>query len=308
MSRQFHAGRSKFRGEGGGRSSNQSSQYNNRNNDGGNRNNSSQPKLLFHPQTKDGGYATYATVLEEITSYGQQTYGDDSGYVLESLENDKEKTFTEPQPGAIPVPKGDKDGKLTDVEEMECEAKKDAMSIKYHVKMEIYEKETKSYANAMRKLYSDIMKNHCSRTMQQKVETHPDFQSTDANRKIENSPLKLLAVIKELVHDHARAQYHFASGWTSLQRFASMRQEENEHIIDYHKRFKQSRDVIKTQLGPKVFETWVRHSEKYRKEKDNAEKQKMIDNSFDQACAYRFIDGADTVSYTHLTLPTIYSV
>ena len=61
------------------------------------------------------------------------------------------------------MPTGDKDGKLTDVEKMEHEAKKDAMSIKYHVKMEIYEKETKSYGNAMRKLYSDIMKTTAQR-------------------------------------------------------------------------------------------------------------------------------------------------
>ena len=92
----------------------------------------------------------------------------------------------------------------------------------------------------MRKLYSDILKNHCSRTMQQKVETHPDFQSTDASLKIENSPLRLLTVVKELLHDHVRAQYPFASGWNALQRFANLQQNENESVIDYHKRFKQS--------------------------------------------------------------------
>ena len=46
-------------------------------------------------------------------------------------------------------------------------------------------------------------------------------------------------------------------------------------------------------MGTRLFETWVKRSKKYQKEIDNSEKQKMIDNSFDQACAYRFIDGAD---------------
>ena len=53
----------------------------------------------------------------------------------------------------------------------------------------------------MRKLYSDIFKNYCSRTMQQKVETHPDFNSDDVDVQIENNPIRLLAVVKELVHD-----------------------------------------------------------------------------------------------------------
>ena len=132
--------------------------------------------------------------------------------------------------------------------------------------MEMWEKEKKSFTNATLKLYSDILKNCCSRTMQQKVETHPDFQSTDTSLKIENSPLRLLTVVKELVHDHARAQCPFASGWNALQRFANLKQDDNESVIDYHKRFKQSRDIIKTQMGTKLFETWVKRSEKYRKE------------------------------------------
>ena len=110
MSRQCQAGKSKFRGKGGGKSSNQSSQYNNGNTNGNNRNNSSQPKLLFHPQTKDGGYATYATIYDEVISHVQQTYGDDSGYVLESLENNAVRAFPEPQPSSIQVPTPGKDG------------------------------------------------------------------------------------------------------------------------------------------------------------------------------------------------------
>ena len=154
MSRQFQAGRNKFRGKGGGKSSSQSSQYNNRNNDGGNRNNSSQPKLLFHPQTKDGGYATYATVYDEIISHVQQTHGDDSGYVLESLENNTTRAFPEPQPSSIPLPTPDKDGAISDVQKMEYEAKHELEKIKYHVKIEIWEKEKKSCANAMYERHS----------------------------------------------------------------------------------------------------------------------------------------------------------
>ena len=123
MSNQHRAGKFKSRGRGGGKSSNQSSQSNNRNTSGDNRDNSNQPKLPFHPQTKDGGYATYATVHDEIISHVQQTCGDDSGCVLESLENNAVKTFAEPQPSSIPLPTPGMGGTLTNVQKMDYEAK-----------------------------------------------------------------------------------------------------------------------------------------------------------------------------------------
>ena len=93
MSNQYRARKFKSRGRGGGKSSNQSSQSNNRNTNGDNRNKSNQPKLLFHPQTRDGGHATYATVHDEIISRVQQTYGDDSENVLQSLELNAIRAF-----------------------------------------------------------------------------------------------------------------------------------------------------------------------------------------------------------------------
>ena len=220
--------------------------------------------MLFHPQTREGGYATFATVYDEIISHVEQTYGDDSENVLQSLEQNATITFTEPTPTAIPVPTpANADTPITDIQKLAYDAILRMETVKYQTKMEIWLKETKSYTIAMRKLYSDILKNYCSRTMQQKVETHPDFKSADANLKIESNPLRLLAVIKELVHDQVRAQYPFASGWNALHRFTTMRQEDNESLIEYHKRFKQYRDIVKTQMGTDIFDQWTLKSKPY---------------------------------------------
>ena len=132
--------------------------------------------------------------------------------------------------------------------------------VEYSALLAVWLKEKKTYMIAMERLYSDIFKNYCSKTMQQKVETHPDFNSDDADKKIENNPIILLKVVKELVHDQVRAQYHFASGWSALHRFTNLKQEDHESFTDYHKRFKQSRDIIKTQLGKDVFNLWVTRS------------------------------------------------
>ena len=149
----------------------------------------------------------------------------------------------------------------------------------------------------MRKFASDILKNYCSWTMQQRVEIHPDFKSSDTTLKIENNPLRLLEVIKELIHDQVRAQYPVASGRNAFHRFTTMKQEDNESLIDYHKRFKQQRDIVKTQMGTNLFDQWTTRSKAYRDETDATKKQAMIDQSFDQACAYRCMDGADRTKY-----------
>ena len=107
--------------------------------------------------------------------------------------------------------------------------------VEHSAHLAVWLKEKKTYMVAMQRLYTDIFKNYCSRTMQQKVETHPDFNSSNADLKIENNPIRLLQVVKELVHDQVRAQYHFASGWSALKRFTNLKQEDNESLTDYHK-------------------------------------------------------------------------
>ena len=150
MSNQCRAGKFKSRGRGGGKSSNQSSQSHNRSTNGNNRNNSNQPKLLFHSQTKDGGYATYATVHDEIISHVQQTYGDDSENALQSLELNAMKTFREPTQRSIPVPQPATDGgNVTDVQKLECDAELQMETVKYQVKTEMWLKEKKTYSIAV---------------------------------------------------------------------------------------------------------------------------------------------------------------
>ena len=96
--------------------------------------------------------------------------------------------------------------------------------------------------------------------MQSRIEEHPDFDS-----KIENDPIALLESIKTLMHDPVRAQYPLVSMTEALIRLVNVKQMDNESLLDYVKRFKQLRDVAKSHLGSKVLDTFVEHSEEYRK-------------------------------------------
>ena len=71
--------------------------------------------------------------------------------------------------------------------------------------------------------------------MQNRVEEHPDFHN-----KIEDDPIALLQAIKTLVHDTIRGQYPFISMTVALTQLLETKQNDNELLLDYVKRFKQT--------------------------------------------------------------------
>ena len=76
--------------------------------------------------------------------------------------------------------------------------------------------------------------------MQHRIKEHPQFDS-----KIQNDPIELLKAIKIVMHDPIRAKYPYTSLTEALMRKLNIKQLEQESLIDYMKRFKQSRDVLK---------------------------------------------------------------
>ncbi len=64
--------------------------------------------------------------------------------------------------------------------------------------------------------------------MQSRVEEHPDFES-----EIKNDPIKLLEVIKVLMHDPVHAQYPMISMTEALARLVNIKQSNNEQLLDY---------------------------------------------------------------------------
>ena len=96
----------------------------------------------------------------------------------------------------------------------------------------------------MKKAYMMIFTNYCTKGIQQRVEEHPNFKG-----EIEDDPIKLLESIKSLTHEPVRAQYPLIAVTDSFIRWINGRQYDDEDLVDYVKRFKQQRDIVKSQLG-----------------------------------------------------------
>jgi hypothetical protein len=246
--------------------------------------NASLPKeLKFAPHTQGKiQYATYATVKEAVVQYIQKTFkgGHD---VAKSLKDGKvvDLTLHEPDPELS----------------MENDATKAAieqagMDIKYQEQLRRHLDRVDNLNQGLTKAYALIFSTYCVKTMQSRIEEHPDFE-----RLIEDDPIVLLEIIKTLMHDPVRAQYPFVGMVDSLARMINIQQLENEMLLDWVKRFKQTRDVMKGYWGAKICDDYIEQSEAYKNETDTAAKAKMKTDAFDQLMAYLLIRGSDQRKY-----------
>ena len=70
-----------------------------------------------------------------------------------------------------------------------------------------------------------------------------------------------------LMHDPVRAQYPYASLNYAIMRMLNLKQQDRDYLTEYVKRFKQSHDVLKSHIGTKWLEEFVKHTKEYKSEK-----------------------------------------
>ncbi|MGC9197301.1 MAG: hypothetical protein ACP5IL_17915 [Syntrophobacteraceae bacterium] len=95
--------------------------------------------------------------------------------------------------------------------------------IKYQEELRRYLECEDNLRQGLTKAYALIFGNYCTKAMQSRVEAHPDFE-----KDIENDPIKLLEVIKVLMHDPIRAQYPLISMTNALSQLVNLKQGHDE--------------------------------------------------------------------------------
>ena len=73
-----------------------------------------------------------------------------------------------------------------------------------------------------------------------------------------------------------------------------------ENLVDYLKRFKQLRDILKSYLGDKILDIFIENSTEYRNETDTTKQQEMKDNAWERWMSYLFLDNSDKTKYGSL--------
>ncbi|MGL5934236.1 MAG: hypothetical protein ACRCZI_01285, partial [Cetobacterium sp.] len=71
--------------------------------------------------------------------------------------------------------------------------------------------------------------------------------------------------------------------------------------MDYAKRFKQARDVMKTYIGSGLLDAFVERPEEYIAEQDDDKKKELKKDAWNRLMAYLFLKGANSSKYGSLT-------
>ncbi len=239
-------------------------------------------KFYPHGIGRERQAVTYDTVKDHIVSYVQKTYknGQDTAVSLRDLRK-KDLNLLQPKRGASVA-----------VDSTEQQQEQAGMDIMYQAELERYLDRKDTLETNLTKAYALIFSAYCNKTMQNRIEEHPDYEST-----IRDDPIELLTKIKVLMHDPIRAKYPFASLTEAMSRMLNLKQIENEGLLDYVKRFKESCDITKSHVGTDILDKFVENTIEYREETDATLQQEMKDGAFDKWMAYLLIRNSDQAKY-----------
>ena len=221
---------------------------------------------------------------DHIISYVQRTYRHGQDIAI-SLRDLKKRDLTSEEPTRKISSKTDDNKKL----------EQDGFDMRYQAEIKQFLDRQSGLEENLMKAYALIFGTYCSKAIQSRVEEHPDFETT-----IRDDPIELLKTINMLMHDTVRAKYPYASLHDIMMRLFNLRQQEHEHLTDYVKRFKQTKDVVKAHMGSKWLEQFVEHTEEYQKETDTKQQSELKNQSFERYMAFILLRNSDQAKYRSL--------
>ncbi len=99
------------------------------------------------------------------------------------------------------------------------------------------------------------------------------------------------------MYDPIRVRYLFAMLTHALLRVLELKQQENEGLLDYVKRFKQQADIFKSHVGGDVLHNFVQLTDDFKDETDPQKQQKTLDESFRRWMSYVLLKNSDKKKY-----------
>ena len=88
------------------------------------------------------------------------------------------------------------------------------------------------------KAYEYIL-GHCSKVMKARIEEQANYEA-----RVKNQPRVLLEEISKKMYDPARDKYEYMSLTQTFKRLLATKQEDEEGLLDYTKRFKQKKTIF----------------------------------------------------------------
>ena len=206
--------------------------------------------MKFHPHGigRDKQMQTYDSIKDHIVQTVQKTYKNGVDVAI-SLRDLVKKDLDPLKP--IHTQTGVTDAATATREQA-------GFDIVYQLELERYMNRKKLLEQNLHRAYALVFSTYCSKTMQNCIEEHPEYEST-----IRDNPIELLIKIKMLMHDPLWAKYPFASLTESINRVMTLKQLEHKNLLNYTKRFKQSHDILKSHAGNDILDKFMESTKEF---------------------------------------------
>ena len=79
-----------------------------------------------------------------------------------------------------------------------------------------------------------------------------------------NDLVRLLTEIKSKMYDPLRVKYSYAQLTEAFERVLQVTQNDDENLLEYTKRYKQARDIVKTTVGEGILTEFVKSTSAYK--------------------------------------------
>ena len=244
-------------------------------------------KFQTHGVGRQQQSTSYSTVKDYIIQYIQRTY-DNGEDVCKALKSLTEVDFDEIKPTRKVLNKDARRGLSSE----EIASRQESLDKEHELEYSSFVDRREDYRKNKTKAYALIFQQHCTKVMQHRIEEHPEFDST-----IEDDPIELLKAIKVLMHDPIRAKYPFASLIEALTRWLNMKQHQDESLVDYIKRFKQNRDIVKSHLGTDFLDNFMSQTTEYKEQKTSKSKEELKNGAFGALNSYLILRNCDRDKY-----------
>jgi hypothetical protein len=179
---------------------------------------------------------------------------------------------------------------LTDATQKALE--QSAFRIDYTKASELHQQRIEDLRKGLASAYALIYKEYCTPGMRDELQKQPDFATA-----IENDPIALLKAIQILSQTTSRAQYPMVALTEAFYSLLNIKQFENESLLDYIKRFKHFRDVLKGFVGTNLLDHFSTTLKDYKSAADDAAKQAIKEEMFEAWMAYLLLYCADKNKY-----------
>ena len=244
--------------------------------------------MIFTPMEVGKVQKTYASVLESFQNHVQKNYAMDVAKSVRNLKKvdlDAEKPIRQTHPDLYDADAGKK---------AKANILQSGYDIEFQVAFERHQKRVDALEIGLYKAYADLRSDKwMSKVMRDRLDAHENKD------KLQDDVVATLLAMSELMQAPQRAQYPYRTLTEALLNFlkCTMDRKQEESLIDWLGRTKQTRDIIKTLLGTRFLDTFVEKLPEYQLTTDEDEKKAMKENAFEAWCVYLLLRNSDQLKF-----------